>query len=453
MFEVAVTFLGGQFSGRTPGMGSEWPPHPARVLYALVGAWFDGGEREDEVAALRWLEKQPAPLILAPRSAPEESYEAWVPMNSVPNWDKKGGKLPKLPKTECARSSRFVGDEPVSFVWPLDPTDESRSALVRLCRRCTRVGSSHSLAMLAVRERGAFVEKAWRPGGGGTLFRVPVEGVFDAVRAGKAVMPGRVLPCDWAAYDWREGPRPSRSTTVALTGRSWPVERTLELARGVRAALLAVAEGAGLAPRPVLHGYGEDGAALKRPHLAFCPRPHVGFRHASGAILGVSFILPVDATDEDRRHVQRVLARWFESGATVGLAAGETLRFGPADSRKTLTEARWGQASRVWQTVVPMELPRQVVKGRRWNAATWRRVDRAIRLACEHSGLPEPVEVEASWDPFAVGSPHVRACRGKTARPLMHTRLRFPVEVEGPLAIGAGRYFGLGLMEPVEPLR
>jgi CRISPR-associated protein Csb2 len=451
MLDVAVTFLGGQFAGCTPGMGSEWPPHPARLLYALIGAWYDGGEREDEGAALRWLEEQPAPVIAAPPSAPEEGYEAWVPMNSLPNWNKKGSKRPTLPKAIVPRTSRFVGDDPISFLWPLDVPPDHTSALAQLCQRCTRVGSSHSHAMVTARSRPEIRGGAWRPSSSGTLLRVPVPGTLDTIRASSSsVMPGRILPCDWTLYRWSEGPEPERMITVSLIGRSWPMERTLELTRQLRQALLDVAQEADLPLIPILHGRAKDGSPLQRPHLVFCPLPHVGFQYASGGILGLSFVLPVDATEEDRACVRRVIAGWFEAGAGLNLPSGVKLQFGPADGRQTLTDHRWCRPSKVWQTVSPMELPRHVVKRKGWNSDTWRRVDAAIRLACDHAGLPDPVEIDASWTPFAAGAPHVRAMHGETRRPLMHARVLFPATLEGPLIIGSSRHFGLGLMEPVE---
>jgi CRISPR-associated protein Csb2 len=47
----------------------EWPPHPARLFSALVATWADGepdtADGAAELAALRWLEAQPAPAIVA----------------------------------------------------------------------------------------------------------------------------------------------------------------------------------------------------------------------------------------------------------------------------------------------------------------------------------------------------------------------------------------------------
>ena len=71
MFVISVELLAGwyvatAFNNRTR---AEWPPHPARLFSALVAAWGEGevsserGQRER--AALQWVERLPAPIVLA----------------------------------------------------------------------------------------------------------------------------------------------------------------------------------------------------------------------------------------------------------------------------------------------------------------------------------------------------------------------------------------------------
>ena len=449
MLEISVRFLGGDYVAQTHGVGSEWPPHPARLLYALIAAWYNGGHGQAESDSLTWLESQQAPTIVALRDPPEEAYEAWLPMNSVPNWNKKSGKPPSLPKTRRLRCSRHVGDASVSFVWGVDAPTRHENALRNLCRRCTRLGSSESLVAMSVDRRDELHGAAWRPSASGTMLRTPMPGIVRSLLGSDTLIPGRALPCDWRAYRWGYGRPPGRMITVGLARGNWPIEHAPELAVRLRRAMIAVAEAEHLPLRPVLHGHGEDGSPLRRPHLHFCPLPHVGFRHARGAVLGVSFIVPPDADQADRAYVERVVATWFAHGADLRMAGGRLLSFGPADSRRTLLDETWSQAANVWQTVTPMELPRHVAKRRVWNRDDWRRVADEIRHACSHGGLPRPIEVEASNTPFAIGSPNARTVRGPHRRPIVHARVVFPRAVEGPLVMGAGRHLGYGLMEPV----
>lgn len=448
MLEISVQFLSGEFVAQTHGIGSEWPPHPARLLYALIASWHDGGCAQAEVDTLKWLESQDPPSIVADEEAPEEAYRAWLPMNSVPNWNKKGSKPPSLPRTRQLRSSRFVGDDPVRFVWDVDAETKHENSLRDLCRRCTRLGSAESIVAVNVQRRVELHGPVWRPSVSGRMLRIPAPGVVNAVAQSESLTPGRVLPCDWRAYHWGSEGRPGRMITVGLVRGNWPVEQAPELAFQLRRAMIAVAESEHSPPRPILHGHEADGSPLRRSHLQFCPLPHVSFRRAVGAVLGVSFIVPPKTDDSDREYVERVVAKWFALGGRLTLA-GRTLRFGPADSRRTLSDQRWSRPARVWQTVIPMELPRHASKRRFWRWDDWHRVAEEINRACSHIGLPIPNEVEASNTPFALGSPNARTVRGPHRRPVVHARLSFPHSVEGPLVIGAGRHFGYGLMEPV----
>jgi len=68
----------------------EWPPHPARLFSALLSTWAEGApgaaEGDAELAALRWLEEQSAPTILASSIANAGVRNApvvFVPVNDV----------------------------------------------------------------------------------------------------------------------------------------------------------------------------------------------------------------------------------------------------------------------------------------------------------------------------------------------------------------------------------
>ena len=68
----------------------EWPPHPARLFSALVATWAEGqpgtANGDAELAALRWLEEQPPPAILASSIASAGTRKAtvvFVPVNDV----------------------------------------------------------------------------------------------------------------------------------------------------------------------------------------------------------------------------------------------------------------------------------------------------------------------------------------------------------------------------------
>ena len=81
--------------------------------------------------------------------------------------------------------------------------------------------------------------------------------------------------------------------------------------------------------------------------------------------------------------------------------------------------------------------------------------ERAVADACERIGLPRPVSVEIALSPMVPGAQPVRAFRpwpgrpGRHSRARVHADIRFDRAVRGPVLLGAGRYFGLGLCLPV----
>jgi|APSaa5957512576_1039674.scaffolds.fasta_scaffold09259_2 CRISPR-associated protein Csb2 len=451
MFSISATFLGGWFHGTAPGQGSEWPPHPTRLVQALIASWFNGDTDKSEAEAIRWVESLEPPTIISPHHAPEEAYDSWVPMNSLPNWAKSSGKRPTMPKLTSTIAGRFVGDDPIVFVWDVDIPDHLAPSMSSLCQRCTRLGTSDSMVMLSSGSvEDAFVG-AWRPSPlGRTVIRTPFAGTLDHTRPDAGPMPGRVAPTHWTRYSWSQTGRPGRMVTLGLVQGSWPVERTLLLTRRLRQAVMASAEDAGIPISKLIHGHDDFGAPLRTRHVSFCALPHVGHRYAHGSVIGVSFVTPTGASDEQASLVSDAIAAWVDAGATLGFSDGTALRFDIPDSRKALEDETWSQPSRTWVTAVPMELPRHVVKRQGWNGGTWRRVGVAIKRACAYEGLPVPENIVASKSPPLVGSPHTRAMCGDFERPLMHVELTFPVAVEGPLILGSSNHFGLGLMVPTD---
>ena len=80
---------------------------------------------------------------------------------------------------------------------------------------------------------------------------------------------------------------------------------------------------------------------------------------------------------------------------------------------------------------------------------------RSIADACERIGLPRPLSVEVSLSPLLPGVQPVRAFLpwpgrpGRVSRTRVHADIIFPEVVRGPVILGAGRFFGLGLCLPV----
>src|SRR5690242_7586313 len=85
MFALAVHYLTGRSVAKRYGSQEdpEWPPEPARLLCALVAALHAGGNRQDERAALKWLEEQECPSLCFSDWVERSSYVSYVPANDA----------------------------------------------------------------------------------------------------------------------------------------------------------------------------------------------------------------------------------------------------------------------------------------------------------------------------------------------------------------------------------
>lgn len=80
-----------------------------------------------------------------------------------------------------------------------------------------------------------------------------------------------------------------------------------------------------------------------------------------------------------------------------------------------------------------------------------------IAASCAAIGLPPPEHVEVSGFSGVTGVPPSKRFimvreRGEAPqhRYIAHVRLRFAKSVHGPVVLGAGRHFGLGLCLPLQ---
>ncbi len=106
----------------------------------------------------------------------------------------------------------------------------------------------------------------------------------------------------------------------------------------------------------------------------------------------------------------------------------------------------WNRLSRAWRSVTPILLDRFPKK----NGPS---VEEILRASCVRIGLPEPIKVAHGPYSKVEGVPPVPSFRLQRAgeeRPRwgVHATVVFDAPVRGPILLGAGRFFGLGLMRP-----
>lgn len=375
-------------------------------------------------------------------------------------------------------------DEPtVVYAWPeADLTDDERETLDGLLVRVVRLG--HSSSFVACRLLDAVpTEPRYRPDRNGSMvLRHTGPGQLEALEAAHARHQGsrpRSLPHRAARYADMQDRKPERAlASISVLsgdlvvfgrtgGRRLPIITAVPVARALRGALMAHAEEpipeelSGHAPV----GAGEHPRPTDRPHVAFLALPFVGRKHATGHLLGVAALLPRDIAPAARVAVLRAIGRWERAAGDEGLRLALGAEGVMAVSRvvdeppqQGLQRRRWSKATRTWGTVTPIALDRHPgdLRGRNPERVSRAYEDAAatIAAACRNVGLPEPQEVHVTVQPPIVGTrpaqafPRFRQGQGDRAveRALVHARLTFPVPVEGPLLLGAGRYFGLGLL-------
>ena len=132
----------------------------------------------------------------------------------------------------------------------------------------------------------------------------------------------------------------------------------------------------------------------------------------------------------------------------VAQAGGEPLGvLAPLGERDPML-ARYRGEGRCWTSATPVVLPGyDSDRGRV-------RPERAVRRLLRHAGISEDLVQRAAFSrrPRLRGSTHPLACRRPRhlARyPCLHLTLEWTEPVRGPLALGAGTGYGLGLFVPV----
>ncbi len=464
MLALRVTYLTGRvysaiFEDGDEKLEPEWPPHPSRLFSALVSAWGEGGAEEELRPALAWIEEQPAPRIYAGKHSPRKLVQAFVPVNDSRTLPED---RPRKPRTF---PSAWLSHPDVYFVWEAEPPHETAAALDRILRRTSALGHSSSLVAVEIADQlpvaGVTV---WNPGAAeGARMRVAYPGRLrdleeryqrfqkDPVKTNRPP-PGRTTryataaaprpPCVQGIFDQMivlrrdDGPRGSlRSTLSVLTALRGAIQK--------------------LAPDPVpecLSGHApgstaENPARSERPHIALAPLPFIGSPHATGDILGVAVLVPKTLSDFERAECWKVIGSINELQMPWG---HWTVSLADAEERRHSLETRtWTRPHTVWSTVTPFVFDRYP------KDPFGEEAEEVVRVAFGRIGLPAPCEIDLHYNPWHPGVPKAglfpaaAARPGKPQRYHCHVRVRFEEPIAGPVAAGAGRYYGYGFFAPL----
>ena len=437
----------------------EWPPHPSRLFSALTSAWGEGGAEEGLRSALEWLERQPAPRILAGPHTARRLVQAFVPVNdskTVPeDRPRKGRVFPSATLTY----------PDVYFIWDSTPDCGIREALDQILQRTSSLGHSSSLVSVELTDAvdaGDLTE--WKPGASkGERMRIPYPGRFSELverhrlfeesgskihrpSAGRSTL--YATPKSAAAE-----PAPSLFDRMIVLRRDRGQHASLRSTLSVMAALRgAILKHSPQPPPEYISGHRPGSTAAEPvrselPHIALAPLAFVGAPHANGDLMGASVLLPNTLTREERDLCWRAVGAveklempwgWWD----VSVADAE-------EQRSALQPRTWSEGHTVWSTVTPFVFDRYP------KDPYGEEAERRLREALERVGLPEPCAVDLHYNPWHLGVPKASAFPPAPARPgkpqryHCHVRVRFDRPVSGPLIAGAGRYYGYGLFRPL----
>lgn len=295
-FTLAVELLTERYAARAgTSDAAEWPPHPARLYYALVASWAAEVPRSSqEQAALEWLAEQGSPELACSVEHHRRPVTHYVPVNDVravnahdktyarmraeeaalvasagdARAEARAGKrlekarakavvdserlsrsltatvdaLGVLPERRVRQARTFPTVLPVeprfALSWPhATPTPAHRDALDALAARVSRLG--HPSSLVSCRVTAVAPPPTHVPSPDGPIvLRCAAPGILALLDAAYDQHQGReprILPADWVDYEFSGEPRAEPPPT-GVFGEDWVV---LAIAAGPRLPLAA----------------------------------------------------------------------------------------------------------------------------------------------------------------------------------------------------------------------
>ena len=485
---IAVRFHEGRYHGQQDRFNGAdgWPPSPARLYQALLAGAVRGAQLAavDE-SALRWLEHLPSPRIAAPAARRGRAVKLYVPNNDL---DSVGGDPARVSKIRVSKAwvpCFFDPDEPLLYVWSFPDGAEDAARICVLARRLYQLGRGIDMAcadgqILDSDKADALLEShpgtLRLPGGPGEI-PTPCPGTLDSLVARyerkrrrlvtqgsgrtsgqlfrqppKALFrhtgfdaPPRLLHFELRGTEGEFAPRPLASVAPLTSGLRDAAARRLQQSFPAKSALferLIVGRGAG--PRDLAQ------------RLRLVPVPSIGAQHTDPAIRRVVVEVPAECpirVDDLKWAFSRLRPYDPQTGK---IWPGSLLSTDDSEMAN-----RFKRPARMFRSITPVVLSgatRRRVRADGEKTADGRsreerRARDAVVQVLRHAGVrAKPLEIHVQREPFrrrGVRAELFAAGSRFSKHSLWHAELRFQEAITGPLVLGDGRFYGLGLMEPL----
>jgi CRISPR-associated protein Csb2 len=508
VFRMTVRFLDPTptFHGRGDAGEPEWPPSPLRLFQAVVAAaaarWRDGMFADYARPALQWIEAR-APVIIAPSiQAQRTPYRMYVPNNAgdlvTADWARGSADSSMATHRieKDVRPTRLVGGDCVHYLWelpdPLPPkVDDYLKALSAAARSVTHLGWGIDMvganaSVISEEDAAKLAGEAWRPSPDARTqeLRVPISGTLDALTSKHKAFLNRLGP-----NGFNPVPPLSAFRVVGYRRERDPVKRPIAafsilkldasgfrpfdtvrwgrcVAGMLRHAARVTAENSGWPKEKIdsfILGHGETPGEEHKPigpkRFAYLPLPSIEQRGDTGRVV-TSVRRALITILGDGGHPEIAWARRQMSGVElVAEQNGKLLAECQANNLSShdplallslLPESDKGvtpyiKPSTEWTTVTPVALPGS-------DEGKANKTDKLLEKMFRHAGYS--LGMLADWDfcrmPFLRGAEDAMRYRPQGSHYLAHCtmyhmRIRWKFSVPGPIALGSGRFCGLGL--------
>ena len=475
--EIQVRFLDDRYHG-----AGEWPPDPARVFQALVysghvgaasGCWTDSHDD-----ALEWLCALPDPEIDCRPIRPSHAYSIFVPNNSLDR-NRRSTKTTKRVAPSLLNATN--DDRPdLIYRWAAPDAEEALAyipALDQLASRLLALGWGIDMAVAVA----VAVPEENRPRAGyetlvpsqhsGRPMRTLAPGLLAHLRERHEASRVRVTvhgvdpytrPTDFRIRSYRKAGESAPRVWCAfglqrINGESFSLDwrRLQDVAAWLRH----------MAGEAMREEFGDDedevwinsyvmGHTAKHElgmRLSYLPLPSIGHLQSDAGIRRALIVAPPDPVGRDVEAMEllrikapgRPLTRPGEKCPEAVLVSGLS------DDRVL---GRYCASAYSWRSVTPVILHGHNA-GRK--GLSVRKTEKLLFQALDAGGYPVDAVKRLSFQtapywPGCGSASAIKTPQHLNRWPRLHVSIDFKRPIEGPVAIGLGRHYGIGLFAAID---